>query len=141
MNRKLFAFAAITLLALCAIAPAMADSLDQVMNLSVKGQPVEIPGRVLEPGKYVLRFVDDEHHFVEIQMAGGAQVGMYQVVPISRAVRKDNVQLVVAKQAGSVPELTAFFYPDAKTGYKFLYPKSQSIEAAKTVANNSSQGR
>jgi hypothetical protein len=43
-----------------------------------------------------------------------AGLGAYRQARISRTVRKDKVQLLLAGKNHSVPELKGFFYPDMK---------------------------
>ncbi len=138
--KKMFAFVSTIVLVLVAIAPAMADEWNQEIIFSVNN-PIDMPGRVLEPGKYIIQFADDAHRFVDLSTAAGEQIGFYQVIPISREVRKDQAQFVFARPKNSLPELKAFFYPDLKTGYEFAYPTAHVTRMAQVHSTNSSHGR
>ncbi len=143
MYRRLFVFLSTLLLAVLGFTTlARADAVNDDFVLSVKHGPLEIPGRVLTPGKYDLRFLDDEHKVLDVSTAAGEQIGLYEVMPISRATRKDNVQLLLSKpRPGQVTELTGFFYPETKTGYKFEYPRSEPMRMARASVPASSAGR
>jgi len=127
MNRKLFAIAfCLVLLGGIAVPSAKADTGNEEMTFIVKNGPIELPGRVLQPGRYDMKFIDLEHHVVLVTKAdGSAPIGFFDVVPISRARLKDNAQLQLSKSAKAAPDrLRDFFYPDLHTGYKFMYPNS-----------------
>ncbi len=143
MNRKWFTILPALLIAVLALTTlARADALNDEFVVSVKNAPLEIPGHVLSPGKYDLKFLDDEHKVVDVSTAAGEQIGLFEVTPISRATRKDNVQLLLSKpRPGQVTELTGFFYPDTKTGYKFEYPGSEPMRMARAGVPASSAGR
>ncbi len=115
---------------------ARADEADQKMIMTVRKGAVEVPGRILQPGKYDLKFADVDEHVLEITTADGREpIGFFEVVPISRLRRTDYVRLDLSEAApGSVTRLSDFFYPDMKTGYKFEYPQpTVSAMASKTT--------
>jgi hypothetical protein len=119
---------------------ARADEANQEMIMTIKKGALEVPGRVLQPGKYDLRFADIDQHVLEITTADGREpIGFFEVIPTSRLHRTDNVRLDLSEPApGSVTRLTDFFYPDMKTGYKFEYPRPKvSIMASKTTQTQS----
>jgi hypothetical protein len=105
-----------------AFAPhASASRLNDTMVLTVRNGPVAVPGVVLQPGKYDLRFADLEHDSVSITTANGRSLGFFQVIPVSRHhhLGRPAVRLSEAhKQAP--PEIRSFFYPGQRTGYEFL---------------------
>jgi hypothetical protein len=127
MNRKLAvtAFSAL-LIALCVAVPAArADVGNQEMIIRVKHAAVDMPGVVLTPGKYDMKFLDLEHKVVMITTADGQRpVGFFEVFPVSRNHRREKAKLMLSKNgAGAPPRLSEFFYPETRTGYEFIYSR------------------
>jgi hypothetical protein len=64
---------------------ASANSGNEEMILTIKKAPVELPGHVLVPGKYDLKFTNLEHNEVVVRTADGSQpVGFFMVIPVTR---------------------------------------------------------
>jgi hypothetical protein len=105
---------------------ANAGTGKQEMIVTIRKAPVEVPGHVLLPGKYEFRFTNDEHEVVSITTADGRHpIGFFTVVPITRPTRLDHAKIELSPaEPGSVARIRGFFYPGAKTGYKFLYANS-----------------
>lgn len=114
---------------------AKADAANQEIVMSVKGGAVDLPGHVLQPGTYDIRFVNLEHKVVMITTADGSRpIGFFEVYPISRNSVTDHAKLEVSEPLKDAPErLTGFFYPGLKTGYAFEYPHSMVTKTAGTT--------
>lgn len=136
MRQKLFAMLfSVVLLGLMIVPNARADSGNQAINFTVKRGDLEVPGRVLTPGRYDMRFLTMEHDVVLITKANGTQpIGFFDVVPISRDRRRDHLKLEFSEATKTAPErLMGFFYPDTRTGYEFQYPQHPAtLEASRT---------
>ena len=134
MNRKLAAIALSALIAIFVAVPAArATNADQEIIFSVKNAPLEVPGHVLLPGQYEMRFTNLEHDVVLITTADGTRpIGFFDVLPVKLDHRTTfglpmatNVKMVLAKAVPGTPErLKEFFYSDRTTGFKFLYPRT-----------------
>jgi hypothetical protein len=137
MNRKLAALVfCLALFGAPLVPSARADEGNQEMMVTIKNAPLEVPGSVLKPGKYDMRFAGLEHDVVEITTADGSKsIGFFEVLPVSRSHRSDHARLDLSKAApGSVSRLTDFFYPDMKTGYEFQYSQPRvTAMASKTT--------
>jgi hypothetical protein len=135
MRRKLFAMLfSVVMLGLIGVPNAKADSGNEAINFTVKKGVVELPGRVLTPGTYDMRFLDMEHTVVLVTTANGTEpIGFFDVIPISRDRRRDHVKLEFSEPTKTAPErLMGFFYPDTKTGYEFQYPQpAATLQASK----------
>ena len=95
----------------------------------MKKGPVEVPGSVLVPGSYSMEFSDENHGLVLITTADGKRpVGFFEVIPELRDRRSSHVKLQISNPVmGEAPRLDGFFYPNAKTGYEFLYPSTHGM--------------
>jgi hypothetical protein len=115
---------------------AKAGGIDTRMIVTVGNGAVEIPGRVLTPGTYVWQFRDLGHHYLQVSAVDGTPVGLFQVIPVSRADIPRGAQLDLAKtDPGSPARISGFFYPGFTTGYKFQYagpPAAFTAQKSKT---------
>jgi len=124
MNRKFMLLALGVVLIGAFWAPnARADEGNQKMIVTVKSGALALPGTVLQPGEYVMKFADLNRNVIVITAANGSKpVGFFLVDPISRDHRSDRARFDVSEAPrGSVRRLRDFFYPDTKTGYEFQY--------------------
>jgi hypothetical protein len=134
----------ILMLGFVAIPSAKADSWNQDIRFTVSKAPLEIPGHVLPPGKYDMRFLNFDHDFVFVRTAKGEPIGFFDVVPIYRGNVTDNVKLGLSKaNKGRPARLTRFYYPEMNTGYEFMYPhsriaRSSHIAQARVVTGGNS---
>jgi hypothetical protein len=101
-------------------------------------EPVEIPGRVLAAGEYVMKLADpsmsrditqfynkDESRLVATVIA----VPDYRLVPPSETV------ITFEERASHSPEaLKSWFYPGDNYGYDFVYPRTEKMPATQQVA-------
>jgi hypothetical protein len=97
-------------------------------------QPTEIPGRMLEPGTYVFKFVraEGETHIVEVLDAAETQVlATLTALADHRArPRYDTIIVYHDIEAGN-PAVRSWYYPGELTGYEFVYPKDRACELAR----------
>jgi len=111
---------------------ASADEGNEKMIVNVEKGAVEVPGRVLGPGRYDLQFTNLEHNVLEIRDANGREaVGFFEVIPVWRANPTDNVTIQLSEPSrNSIARVTEFFYPGVNTGYEFLYPQASTTIVA-----------
>ena len=117
-------------LALLMTKPAMADEWNKKSEFQF-GASVQIPGKVLTPGKYVFEIADSESDrntvrvFSEDSKGNESLVTTIQAIPeqISKTPDKAMVQLE-ERQSGAPQAIHSWFYPGEDTGWEFIYPKS-----------------
>jgi len=123
---------------LCTLVPqAKADEWNQETIFTFNA-PVEIPGRVLEPGTYVFKLADsqadrnivevfnkDENHLYGIFLA----IPDYHLTPAGAPI------ITFEERAAGAPQaVKAWFFPGENYGHEFVYPKVKATALAK--ANN-----
>jgi hypothetical protein len=88
-------------------------------------RPVEVPGKVLPPGSYMFKSVDN-NELVQIFSANEKQLfATVLVVPGDRPAQNLNVDCFVQlnkTRADAPQEVESFFMPGRSTGYQFVYP-------------------
>jgi len=135
MINRLKAFAAISCVGAATFIPqlAMADQWNKKTILTVN-ETIQVPGKVLTPGKYVMKLLDSpsNRHIVQIfneredqlqttilaipnyrlQPTGQTEFGWWEV------------------PAGQPRALRAWFYPGDNFGQEFAYPKTAAVQIA-----------
>ena len=131
--KMIMTFTCIGLLA-TTLPQAKADAWNQKTIFTFSG-PVEIPGRVLNPGTYVFKLADsmsdrnivevfnkDENHLYGIFLA----IPDYHLKPAGKPI------INFEERAAGAPEaVRAWFYPGDNYGHEFVYPKVKALELAK----------
>jgi len=133
MNR-LLTFAACVGLTAIAFAPAArADEWNKRTVMTIN-QPIQVPNRVLPPGKYVVRLLDSpsDRHIVQIYDENEQHL-------ITTVLAMPNYRLEPSGKTvftfwetppGQPPALRAWFYPGDNYGQEFAYPKSVATQIA-----------
>jgi hypothetical protein len=105
---------------------AKADPYNQ--NLSITFTvPVEVPGRVLEPGTYVFKMAsgttDTFRDVVEIYNENETHLeGLFLTRPDYRLAPAWNPIIMFEERAAGVPEaIHAWYYPGDNYGHRFVY--------------------
>jgi hypothetical protein len=121
------------------IAPAIADEWNKETKLEFSA-PVEVPGKVLTPGKYVFRLLDSEsdRNIVEIfsEDANGNQklVATIPAIPDYRENTPDKPIVHFEERASGSPEaIHSWYYPGDNTGWEFVYPKAERLVSSNTT--------
>ena len=136
MNTKLNALFLSGSLALSILmtTPAMADEANKRIDFQFSA-PVQIPGHVLAPGKYVFQLVDDSdlnlvHVFSEDANGNESLVATLSTIPdyISNTPDKPLIHFE-ERRAGAPEAIHSWFYPGENTGWEIIYPKEQNLEA------------
>jgi hypothetical protein len=88
-------------------------------------RPVEVPGKVLPPGSYVFKSLDNEE-LVQVFSADGKQLfATVSVIPEDRPANDtDNDSLIQLgrTRADAPQEVEGFFLAGRTTGFQFVYP-------------------
>src|SRR4051812_44740183 len=139
MNRiKLAAVATCLSLASLGVFPAMADTWNKKTIITIN-EAVQVPGAVLQPGKYVMKLMDSQadRHIVQIFNEREDQlqttvlaIPNYRMQPTG----KTEFQWWETPQ-GQPKAMRAWFYPGDNFGQEFAYPKSEAVAIA--TATNS----
>ena len=113
------------------VTPMMADEFNKETKLEFSG-PVEVPGRVLTPGKYVFKIADSESDRNIVQIFSEDANGDQKFVTTTIAIpdyREDTPEKTIIqfeeRPSGSPEAIHSWFYPGDNTGWQFVYPKSE----------------
>ncbi len=115
-------------------AVARADPWDKKTTVTFS-QAVEVPGYVLQPGKYVMKLVDfasADRHIVQFTNERGNHV--YAAAEAINAYRKNITSKTVITfyeaRAGQPEPMRTWFYPGDEFGQEFAYSKQHLAEIA-----------
>lgn len=132
MNSKLKAVCLTGSLALSLFVtkPAMADEMNKKMEFQFS-KSVQIPGRVLTPGKYVFELANGQSDRNIVQVFSEDSNGNLSLVEsvltipdyISNTPDKPIVRFD-ERPSGTPEAIHSWFYPGDNTGWEFVYPKS-----------------
>lgn len=128
MKRNLLAVAVALVLAGALVPRAKADADDKAIQFSVSG-PVEVPGLVLEPGRYQINLMGDGSDVAEIWSADGSEFyGFFDTEPATRTHMPTEARIVLEGSGKKAPKrIEEWFYPGDDQGNKFLYPKKNAM--------------
>jgi hypothetical protein len=137
---KAFAAASCLGLASLALAPsAMADQWNKKTILTVN-EAIQVPGKVLQPGKYVMRLLDSpsNRHIVQIFNEREDQLQTtILAIPNYRLQPTGNTEFQWWETpAGQPKAMRAWFYPGDNFGQEFAYPKNEAVRIAATTNTN-----
>jgi hypothetical protein len=112
---------------------AHADEWDQATTMTFN-EPIQIPGRVLPAGTYVLKLADRDSDLNTVQIFNSDRTvvyGTFQTIPTDRREPTGDTVIDLAKQGGGQPDaLLKWFYPGDSTGHEFVYSKEKEKELA-----------
>jgi len=127
------------LLALVSLPSLKADEWNKRTIITVN-EPLAIPGKVLEPGKYVMRLVDSpaDRHIVQVFNENETQLQTtILAIPNYKVDSASKTEFSYWEMpAGQPRALKAWFYPGDNTGQEFAYPKDLAATIAKTNNEN-----
>lgn len=110
-----------------------ADTWDKKTIVSFS-QPVEVPGAILQPGKYVMKLVNSQSDRHVVQFTNERQNHVYATtiaVPAYRTqVTGRTVITFYEAAAGQAEPIRNWFYPGDNFGQEFVYPKEHLLEIA-----------
>jgi hypothetical protein len=135
MNVK--AIAATLGLASLVLAPgAMADQWNKKTYITIN-EAVQVPGKVLQPGRYVMRLMESpsNRHIVQIYNDREDQLQTTVLaIPNYRLQPTGKTEFQWWETAAGQPRaLRAWFYPGDNFGQEFAYPKSEAVAIASTT--------
>jgi hypothetical protein len=135
-----FATASCLGLASLAFAPnAAADTWNKKTILTVN-EAIQVPGKVLQPGKYVMRLMDSpsNRHVVQIFNERENQLQTtILAIPNYRMQPTGKTEFQFWETpAGQPKALRAWFYPGDNFGQEFAYPKTEAVAIANYSQTN-----
>jgi hypothetical protein len=120
-------------------ASAQADAWNKKTILKFN-QPVQVPGHVLTPGKYVFQLADLSADRHVVQIFSEDKKGMDHLVTTTMAIPDYRVatpvkpEVTFEERHSKTPEAVhSWFYPGDNYGWQFLYPKGQTLQVAKNT--------
>lgn len=98
------------------------------------GEPTEIPGTVLEPGKYMVKVVNTKETRMVVQFLNADETKVFATVmgiPNYRVETKGHGEFTYFQRAEGLPQaLKTWFYPANNFGVEFVYPKAEAMKLA-----------
>jgi hypothetical protein len=140
MTLKAFAATATLGLASLVLVPgATADQWNKKTIITV-GEPIQVPGKVLQPGKYVMRLMDSpaNRHIVQIFNESEDQLQTTVLaIPNYRLQPTGETEFGWWETpAGQPKAMRAWFYPGDNFGQEFAYPKAEAQAIAARTDEN-----
>lgn len=133
MNRLALAIASLGLLG-AALAPKMlADEWNKKTILTVN-EAIQVPNKVLPPGKYVMKLMDSPSDRHIVQIFNGDETHLITTIlalPNYRLEPTGKTQFQFWETPPGQPRaLRAWFYPGDNFGQEFAYPKTEATQIA-----------
>jgi len=133
MNRFALAIASVGLFG-AALAPnLLADEWNKKTILTVN-EPIQVPNKVLPPGKYVMKLLDSPSNRHIVQIYNGDETQLQTTIlaiPNYRLEPTGKTQFQFWETPPGQPKaLRAWFYPGDNFGQEFAYPKQAATQIA-----------
>jgi hypothetical protein len=138
--KSLKAIAAASCLGLLMFVPsASADQWNKRTIITV-GEPIQVPGKVLQPGKYVMKLMESpsNRHIVQIfnERENELQTTVLAIPNYRLRPTGETEFQWWETPAGQPKAMRAWFYPGDNFGQEFAYPKSEAVQIAATNTSN-----
>lgn len=126
---RLFAVAITCAAMLSVLAPSISASVwDKRTTVTFSGA-VEVPGTVLQPGRYIMKLVDSpaDRHIVQFSNERENHVfATVLAIPAYRQTPSDKTIFTFYEAPVGEPQaMRTWFYPGDNTGQEFVYPKAR----------------
>lgn len=126
-------------LALAAAPQAYADQWNKRTILTIN-ETIQVPGKVLTPGKYVMRLLDSpsNRHIVQVWDANEQNLQTTVLaIPNYRLQPTGDTQFGFYETPQGQPKaMRSWFYPGDNFGQEFVYPKSEAVSIASYANTN-----
>jgi LPXTG-motif cell wall-anchored protein len=100
----------------------------------VIGEPTEIPGTVLQPGRYIVKVLDTQETRKVVQFMNAdetAVIATVMAIPDYRVETAQSNEFVYFQRAEGAPQaLKSWRYPGNSFGVEFVYPKAEAVQLA-----------
>jgi len=132
VSRRLAYPLALAFLCVLAVPVARADNAWRTpLRLS---EPTEIPGKVLQPGAYVIKVVDTARIRSIVQFLNPDEtevIATVLAVPTRRVPAAEETEFTYfQRQEGAPQAMKSWIYPGENFGVEFVYPKAEAITLA-----------
>jgi hypothetical protein len=122
------------------VAPnARADVWNKKTILTVN-EPIQVPGKVLEPGKYVMKLMDSPSNRHIVQVFNEDETHLLTTVlalPNYRLQPTGETKFTFWETVSGEPKpLRSWFYPGDNFGQEFAYPKDKATMIAKSAGES-----
>jgi len=138
MSLKAFA-ATLSLAGLALVPSAVADQWNKKTYITIN-EAVQVPGKVLQPGRYVMRLMESQsnRHIVQIYNDREDQLQTTVLaIPNYRLQPTGKTEFQWWEtQAGQPKAMRAWFYPGDNFGQEFAYPKTEAVAIATATNQN-----
>jgi hypothetical protein len=118
---------------------AQADQWNKKTIITVN-EPIQVPGKVLEPGKYVMKLLDSQsnRHIVQVfnEREDQLQTTVLAIPNYRMQPTGDTEFQWWETPAGQPKAMRAWFYPGDNFGQEFAYPKNEAVQIAASTAQN-----
>jgi len=135
LRTNLVAVASLTLASL-SVMPVMADTWNKKTIITIS-DAVQVPGAILQPGKYVMKLLDSpsNRHIVQIfnETEDKLQTTILAIPNYRLQPTGDTAFQWWETPAGQPKALRAWFYPGDNFGQEFAYPKNTAMQIAKVT--------
>src|SRR5262249_30488296 len=112
----------------------MADEWNKKTILTTN-VPLEVPGAVLPPGKYVVKLLDSQGTRNVVQVFDENETNVrttFIAISEQRPQPKGETEFVFYEEGPNKPiALRSWFYPGTLTGLEFVYPEDRAMHIAK----------
>jgi hypothetical protein len=122
------------------LAPTLhADEWNKRTILTIN-EPIQVPGKTLEPGQYVMKLLDSpsDRHVVQIFDRNEQHlITTVLAIPNYRLQPTGKTQFTFWETpAGQAKALRSWFYPGDNFGQEFAYPKNEALQIASATNQN-----
>jgi hypothetical protein len=133
MKHLVLAVASIGLLGVAIAPSARADEWNKKTILTVN-ETIQVPNKVLPPGKYVIKLLDSPSNRHIVQIFDGDETHLLTTILAIPNYRLQPTGKTVfgfwETPPGQPKALRAWFYPGDNFGQEFAYPKSAAVQIA-----------
>jgi len=134
LKQRMLLTAAACAVLLIVIAPTARGDLWNKKTYITVSEPIEVPGVVLQPGRYVMKLMDSPSDRHIVQIFNERESHIYTTALAVSAWRDqpaDNTILTFYEMPRGMPEvLRTWFYPGDTIGQEFIYPAKRWREIA-----------
>jgi len=130
MNKmRLFAIAVTCAATMSVLSPTMSAGLWDKRTIVTFSGAVEVPGTVLQPGRYIMKLVDSpsDRHIVQFSNERENHVfATILAIPAWRENPSDHTVFTFYETPAGQPQaMRTWYYPGDNTGQEFVYPKDR----------------
>jgi hypothetical protein len=118
---------------------AWGSEWDRRTDITLSG-PVEIPGKVLAPGTYVFKLMDDSTNRNIVQIWNEDQTRLETLILAVPTYRLNPPAIPIVEfgenAPAAPPPIKGWVFPGAEFGWEFVFPRSQAVKIAKASNQN-----